>query len=215
MKHLAKCHKCGSIFDTESYTAILCPHCSRQARENSTLRTCICRECGTEFEGGPRAWYCPECRLERKRESLRCFRKNGPARPLGTTDICVRCGKQYIVTGWRQKYCPDCSADGTKEAVRPHKRRYQQEYSSTHQPQKQAAVPADPKPHFLMISPQGDKFYISNIRAWVRENESRFPPSDVQGEARISRLCASISAACNGGWKAYGWHIEKIKKPEE
>lgn len=27
----------------------------------------ICRTCGAQFSGGPRAWYCPDCRRERAR----------------------------------------------------------------------------------------------------------------------------------------------------
>lgn len=29
-------------------------------------RTCI--RCSRSFQGGPRAWYCPDCRKERQRE---------------------------------------------------------------------------------------------------------------------------------------------------
>lgn len=43
-----------------------------------------CRTCGRSFEGGPRAYYCPECLTERRRESWRNYkrRKNdsGPRR---------------------------------------------------------------------------------------------------------------------------------------
>lgn len=37
----------------------------------STLRMRVCRQCGIEFMGGPRAWYCPTCRIERQREQER------------------------------------------------------------------------------------------------------------------------------------------------
>ena len=71
----------------------------------------ICRECGMIFEGGPRAWYCPECRHERrKRRDVE--RKNRPSkRPLGSKDICENCGKEYIVNCGLQKYCPDCQKE--------------------------------------------------------------------------------------------------------
>ena len=32
-----------------------------------------------------------------------------PRRTIGSSDLCVRCGKEYIVTGPRQKYCPGCA----------------------------------------------------------------------------------------------------------
>lgn len=73
-----------------------------------------CRQCGAIFRGGPRAWYCPSCRQERRLESSRRFRANGPARPLGSTDFCVVCGNPYIVNSARQKYCPDCAPDAIR-----------------------------------------------------------------------------------------------------
>ena len=72
------------------------------------MRKRICRNCGTEFIGGPRAWYCPECRSKRKKEQVKHYRKHGFNRHLGDVDICQKCGKEYIITGGLQKYCPDC-----------------------------------------------------------------------------------------------------------
>lgn len=69
----------------------------------------VCRQCGAVFPGGPRAWYCPTCRSERARESNRRRKARGTARPLGSTDFCVVCGKPYTVNSSRQKYCPDCA----------------------------------------------------------------------------------------------------------
>lgn len=79
------------------------------------MRDRICRQCGATFKGGPRAWYCPACRIERHRETLRGFKAN---RPLGSTDICLICGNEYIVKAGRQKYCPDCAAEQLREADR-------------------------------------------------------------------------------------------------
>ena len=28
----------------------------------------VCRQCGAVFQGGPRAWYCPECAYDAVRE---------------------------------------------------------------------------------------------------------------------------------------------------
>ena len=68
----------------------------------------ICRQCGASFKGGPRAWYCEPCRAERARERQRKA-SSKQIRPLGSTDICIVCKKEYIVNGGMQKYCTDCA----------------------------------------------------------------------------------------------------------
>ncbi|WPB41307.1 hypothetical protein DEGADCKI_02646 [[Clostridium] scindens] len=75
----------------------------------NNMRTRICRECGKAFSGGPRAWYCPECRSIRERERRRKYNTCGYVRKLGGTDICKRCGKEYIVRSGTQRYCEECS----------------------------------------------------------------------------------------------------------
>ena len=75
----------------------------------------ICRMCGRTFSGGPRAWYCPECRIERNKATGRDHKKHGTSRPLGSKDICLNCGKKYIVNGGLQKYCPDCREEMRKK----------------------------------------------------------------------------------------------------
>lgn len=75
---------------------------------NHMIQDRICRTCGRSFKGGPRAFYCPDCRLERKREVDRKFKQQGAKRPLGSKDICERCGKPYTVTSGLQRYCPNC-----------------------------------------------------------------------------------------------------------
>ena len=69
----------------------------------------ICRECGKEFEGGPRAWYCPECRNERRLERQRIYWRNGYTRKIGSTDCCEMCGKPYTVNSGLQRYCSECA----------------------------------------------------------------------------------------------------------
>lgn len=65
----------------------------------TTLRTRVCKQCGSEFSGGPRAWYCPDCRHERQREQARRFREKKAKglvdRPLGSLDKCEVCGREY------------------------------------------------------------------------------------------------------------------------
>lgn len=84
----------------------------------STLGKRICRQCGIEFMGGPRAWYCITCRSERRKQADVKAKREGPARHLGSVDQCVVCGKDYIVKSGKQKYCPDCAPEAIAEKDR-------------------------------------------------------------------------------------------------
>ena len=54
--------------------------------------------------GGPRAFYCPNCRRIRQREANERARKRGGAtRPIGSIDKCKLCGAEYVVNSGRQK----------------------------------------------------------------------------------------------------------------
>lgn len=68
----------------------------------------LCRRCGVSFEGGPRSWYCPDCRKQRGKERAKKYRKNGFQRHLGDTDYCRHCGKPYIVQSGQQRFCKEC-----------------------------------------------------------------------------------------------------------
>lgn len=78
----------------------------------------ICRECGIEFLGGPRAWYCPKCRLIRKKEAdkrMKQKRKTLDYIPLGSVIHCKMCGKETIKNSGQQLYCPECAPVHLKE----------------------------------------------------------------------------------------------------
>ena len=80
-----------------------------------------CKQCGVAFKGGPRAWYCPECRKERRKatnKDARERKKAGTTREIGSTDICQNCGKEYVVSGGLQKYCEECAPLMAKEKTR-------------------------------------------------------------------------------------------------
>lgn len=70
-----------------------------------------CRQCGIVFQGGPRAWYCPDCRHVRRLESQARMRKYGAKRPIGSSDSCIACNNKYIVQSGNQKYCKDCAPE--------------------------------------------------------------------------------------------------------
>lgn len=75
----------------------------------------FCRTCSMSFKGGPRAWYCPDCRKERLKERKAKYNRGEFKRHLGEKDICKNCGKEYIVESGMQKYCPDCQAEMHKK----------------------------------------------------------------------------------------------------
>ena len=109
------CKLCGREFQCNSTSAaIYCPECSPKAKAATVIRQRVCRQCGSTFPGGPRAWYCPACRIDRQAEASKKYHKNGAARPLGSMDNCEVCGKPYIVNSSRQRYCPECAPDTVK-----------------------------------------------------------------------------------------------------
>lgn len=73
-----------------------------------------CRQCGKAFQGGPRAGYCPECRIDRRRKRDNEYKRRGSARKLGSVDTCIVCGNQYTVNSGRQMYCPECKTEAVK-----------------------------------------------------------------------------------------------------
>lgn len=133
---LKQCKRCGKQFQAEATWIYLCQDCAAAAQKASVVRPRICQECGAEFPGGPRAWYCPQCRAERRRAADRDYKRRGKAaRPIGSTDICAACGKQYTVMGGRQMYCPDCAPSVLRQKEREHKRehyRQNREYYAAH-----------------------------------------------------------------------------------
>lgn len=85
------------------------------------LHQTICRTCGRTFEGGPRAWYCPDCRAEKQREYKRIanyHQRTGTARKIGSLATCERCGEKYEVTNGLQRYCRECAPVALREIDR-------------------------------------------------------------------------------------------------
>ena len=81
------------------------------------LTTKICRQCRISFAGGPRAWYCPSCRSERRAQQNRDFKRRkraGDYRPMGSTDKCIICSGDYTVNAGQQKYCAKCAPDAVR-----------------------------------------------------------------------------------------------------
>lgn len=85
------------------------------------VRRCKCRQCGVEFTGGPRAFFCSSCRHERQLEQDRKYKQRkrmGTVRKVGSQSYCATCGKPYTVKGGNQAYCPDCAPVVVKQKAR-------------------------------------------------------------------------------------------------
>lgn len=77
-----------------------------------------CGQCSKTFSGGPRSWYCEECRELRKKEATRKHReskKQGTAIKIGSVGKCEKCGKEIIINSARQKFCKECAEVSIKE----------------------------------------------------------------------------------------------------
>ena len=88
----------------------------------STKAPRTCRACGATFEGGPRAWYCHECREKRRKIQKARYverRKRGLSITLGeSVGKCEVCGKDFIYASARQRYCSDCAQEAWKKSDR-------------------------------------------------------------------------------------------------
>ena len=125
-----RCRDCGRIFAITYDKQLCCPDCTAR-HKSTTIAVRSCRACGASFPGGPRARCCPDCRLERRRRADRAYyrrRLHGETRPLGSTDRCTLCGRDYVVGSSRQRYCPDCApaeyrrldAEASRAYIRDH-----------------------------------------------------------------------------------------------
>ena len=82
----------------------------------------ICRRCGKKFMGGPRAWYCLECKSGRCKEQKLRYTQNkraGKSIVIGKTiRKCERCGAEFIMMAARQRYCSKCRDEAVKSSDR-------------------------------------------------------------------------------------------------
>lgn len=132
------CKHCGAVFETDRQGAYLCPACALEARRKSVFRDRICIDCGATFTGYPKSKRCPNCQADANRKRNKAFKRIGPKRLLGSTDICALCGGEYIVESGMQRYCKKCSAQAVAENVREHKRAYMQDNADAFRPAKEA-----------------------------------------------------------------------------
>ncbi len=126
-----------------------------------------CRECGAVFDGGPRAWYCPDCRQARQKAAAARYNAKGRKadRPIGSTDQCVICGKDYVVKAARQKYCPACAYEAVREVDRPASRAWNQSHKETYYPEKNAKRRQERKEHPELVRAKDRERY------WARKKK--------------------------------------------
>lgn len=121
-KTLKACQDCGKKFQGSTDTHY-CPECVKKRRSDTT-RILICMDCGTEFLGYPKSRRCPSC----AEIARRTYKQGKTIRPLGSTDQCKWCGKDYTVNSGRQKYCsPECMKKAVLVWQREHKKGYHTE----------------------------------------------------------------------------------------
>lgn len=188
------CTQCGVIFDNPG-VRLLCDDCLALSRENSTVRSRVCRNCGTAFPGGPRAWYCPECRAERKRKADAEYHRTGAMRKLGSTDICAACGGEYIVESSHQKYCPRCAETSTRAEVSRQKKeiprhtvqQYHARRSQRIRPCKACGMSFHPDGPKQYCSPACKAYgkYLSQSSADYERGRNRRPPLSYEEYMRI------------------------------
>lgn len=78
----------------------------------------ICKSCGCTFNGGPRAFFCPVCRSERKKQASMEYKKRnkaGEVVPLGSLINCAMCGRSIVKKCGRQRFCPECAEKHLKQ----------------------------------------------------------------------------------------------------
>lgn len=116
------CKYCGKTYEGDPASST-CPECVEK-NKRTTIRQRVCSVCGATFMAGPSSKFCSVCLAERKREQAERRKKNGTARPLGSIDKCLACGKDYVVKGGKQKYCPDCAEREIRENDRKKSREW-------------------------------------------------------------------------------------------
>lgn len=87
-------------------------------RHGPKPKTIICPDCGREVQVYSKSYRCPDCQREADARALAEFRKRkaaGKTRPIGSMDLCQRCGQPYAVESGMQKYCKACAGEALLE----------------------------------------------------------------------------------------------------
>lgn len=140
-----RCVICGKLL-TGRRTRYCSDECARQGanalvREVTSKRphplpyhVITCPDCGAVVEVPIKSKRCRPCQDEANRRADRACkerRRLGKTRPIGSTDLCARCGKPYTVNGSLQRYCPICAPIATSENDRAASRAWNKAHYST------------------------------------------------------------------------------------
>lgn len=123
------CEVCGRIMPSDRYKycsdscAGLALNLNRRSVKtgNAHQKEIVCPDCGKTAWVGYRSVRCKECQAEvRKLQNLESHQRGveGKRRKIGSTAICEKCRKEYIIKGAAQKYCISCSAVAVTERNR-------------------------------------------------------------------------------------------------
>lgn len=152
------------------------------------IKHCICKACGSYFNGGPRAWYCPSCRTERRKVAEKRHRLKklaGEARKLGDKDVCVYCGKEYTIEGPNQRMCPDCKPEKYAEHDRETAIVYYHENKKESNPKRNKKRRIDG--HIKICSECGEKFLTNKRNLTCSEKCKRVRKNRLWREANKRR----------------------------
>jgi hypothetical protein len=209
------CKRCGKAFETDQRGKYLCPACALQAKRASVYRERICADCGVAFMGYPKSKRCPSCQTAVNRARDIAQKRNGPARPLGSTDICQCCGKKYIVESGLQRYCKDCSAQAVRSNVNAHKQEYMAAYAPEHRDEKEAnrsfnkiclicgKIFDDGEPSVTCSTECAKKLAaIRNNESLYRSGKRKTPPDQKYESGLPKSGVVGVTARRNGKWSA-------------
>lgn len=125
------CAVCGKPLPPRrfKYCSDVCQHVAIKKRRSALspgrhgpkLKTIICPDCGREAQVYTKSYRCPDCQREANARANAEFKQRkaaGKTRPIGSTDLCQRCGKPYSVEAGPQRYCKDCAEIALKEHYR-------------------------------------------------------------------------------------------------
>lgn len=119
------CQSCGEPFHGGS-DRFYCDKCAKNLKTD-IYRLTKCADCGVDVELPPKSFRCRDCQKKVNKDNNKLFRQRGAKRPLGSTDICVICQKEYTVISGKQKYCSKaCQNKGVKSVVKEVKKEYNQ-----------------------------------------------------------------------------------------
>ena len=87
------------------------------------MRIRICKDCGREFIGAPKAGRCADCARIARNETAKRYKHNKNRKSVGSEGICEICGATFIRNAPIQKYCsPECARIGLLEYQRNRKK---------------------------------------------------------------------------------------------